>query len=163
MLRGKAFSLRWKESRRWENPRQNAELRWNAVRWNRTWCCPEDPLCSRCFPIALSMSTATIYQTNWGPQQNTPELSSFLPRAVSFYAFQCGSTHLHVFPLMCVLTVIILYTPTVNHVGCNCAIQINYACRQWECSRPRPPGGRRTVDFFFCFVCVRLNSQLCRN
>lgn len=43
LLRGKAFSLWWKENRRWEHPGQNAKRSWNAVRWNRTWCCLEAP------------------------------------------------------------------------------------------------------------------------
>ncbi len=39
------------------SPRQNAELRWNAVRWNLSWCCPEAWICTRCFSSALPIST----------------------------------------------------------------------------------------------------------
>lgn len=70
-FRAKDFNLPWKENRRWENPRQNAKLRWNAVRWNRTWCCPEEDLCSKCFPVAVTISTTPVYQKNWNPQHLT--------------------------------------------------------------------------------------------
>lgn len=39
------------------SPRQNAELRWNAVRWNLSWCYPEAWICTRCFSNNFPIST----------------------------------------------------------------------------------------------------------
>lgn len=120
LLLDKPFNLWWEESGRWENLRQNAELKWNAVRWNQTWCCPEDPLCSRCFPIALTISTTTVYQTNWNPQHLTGLIFNsntslktgglfllilfhciFISLSLSLDVFCAPLANLNVFLLMC--------------------------------------------------------------
>lgn len=162
LLPGKAFNLRWKESRRCKNPRQNAEVRWNTVRWNQTWCCPEDTLCLRCFPIALTISTTTVYQTNWKPYHPTGLKFSlkklllvlfllglfhciFISVQLSLDVFCAALANPNVFLLMCFL-IIILHALTRNHIVCKCAIQIDYAAR----GRVEVPQFR---VFFLC-VCV---------